>query len=131
MPAALSRTEIAQVAVPRGAARAASTRRYEPEHHMVAWGKREHARTDFHHDTGTLVPADARRIRRGTGEVASDQVLVAVAHPAGSQLDQHLTGLGRIELDLLDAPRRVAFPEDRGFGLHSRTPSVVRLCGRP
>ena len=74
---------------------------------------------------------DARRLTGDTGQIARDQVLVAVAHPAGGQLDQHLTGLGRVEFDLLDAPRRVSLPQDRGLGLHSRTPMFELVCRRP
>ena len=43
-------------------------------------------------------------IGSANGQVAGDQVLVGVAHARRRQLDQHLAGLGRVELDLLDAP---------------------------
>ena len=42
--------------------------------------------------------------------------------PEACDLDQHLPGLRRIELDLLDAPRRVELAEDGGLGLHRKPP---------
>ena len=52
-------------------------------------------------------------------------MLVAVAHAAGGDLDQHLTGLRRIELDLLDAPRRVDAPTGSAAFVFTVTPSVL------
>ena len=115
-------TEITEVAVPGGATWAATTCRHEPEDDVIPGCHREHSWADFHHDTGALVAADARRFAGCTGKVTSDQVLIAVAHPAGRQLHQHLARLRRIELDLLDAPRRMPLPQNRSLGLHGRTP---------
>ena len=42
--------------------------------------------------------------------------------PEACDLDQHLPRLRRIELDLLDAPRRVELAEDGGLGLHRKPP---------
>ena len=71
-------------------------------------------------------------------QVTGDEVLVGVAQPRRGELDEHLTSAGRIELDLLDAPRSVDFPQDRGLGLHGVTPRwfgerSVRIArdGRP
>ena len=50
---------------------------------------------------GGLVPEDGRR---GQGDAALDHVQVAVADARGRRLDQDLTGTGRVDLDLLDAP---------------------------
>src|SRR4029079_19345221 len=41
-------------------------------------------------------------------------------------LDQHLAVLGLVELDVLDAPRRVDLPEDRSLGLHVYPPGWLR-----
>ena len=114
--------EVAQVRMARGTARALAAGRQEGEHDVVADLERADARADLHHDAGTLVAADARRLAGDAGEIAGHHMLVAVAHAAGSQLDQHFAGLRRIEVDLFDAPRRVSFPQNRGFGLHSRNP---------
>ena len=70
---------------------------------------------------GTLVAADDRQLER---QVAGHEVLVGVAHARGRQLDEHLAGTGRIELDLLDAPRRPDLPQDRCLRLH-RIPLVA------
>ena len=103
---------------PRGAAGATAAGGHEAEHDVVAGGHAEHAVADLQHDAGTLVAADQRRLGGGAREVAGHQVLVAVAHAAGDDLHQHLAGLGRIEFDLLDAPRCVASTKNCGLGLH-------------
>src|SRR5581483_7727518 len=61
--------------------------------------------------------------------VAGHEVLVGVAQPRSRELEQHLAGLGRVELDLLDAPLRVRFPEDGGLALHGPT-LLPRYQGR-
>ena len=43
--------------------------------------------------------------------VAGDEVLVGVAQAGGLPLDEHLAGLGRVELDLLDLPVLVRHPD--------------------
>src|SRR5690606_13983972 len=68
--------------------------------------------------------ADQRWLRRATGEVAGDEVLVGVAHAGGGELHQHLVLLRGIELDLLDAPGRVALPQDGCSCSHRPTPPV-------
>ncbi|MEZ5297493.1 MAG: hypothetical protein R2697_14825 [Ilumatobacteraceae bacterium] len=89
---------------------------------MVAGLEPVDARTDLLHDAGALVAADHRRAGSGTGEVAGHDVLVGVAHAGGDQLDQHFVLLRGIELDLLDAPRRVDLAQDGGACLHVQTP---------
>ena len=87
---------------------------------------------DLDHHPGALVAADeGERVgqaqllaqRLGRDHVARDQVLVGVAQPGGAHLDQHLAGLGRVEVDLLDLPLLVQAPEHRGPGLHRSTHS--------
>ena len=104
------------------ARRAAPARRDEPEHDVVAGGQPADVLADLLDDAGALVAADDRQLER---EVTGQQVLVGVAQAGGGDLHQHLTGLGLVELDLLDAPRRVDLPEDRGLGLHGVYPHVV------
>ena len=120
--------EVAQVLVAGGALRALATRRDEAEHDVVAGRQARHARADLEHLTGALVAADHRELLDpelllrllGERQVASEQVLVGVTQPRPDELHQHLTGLGRIELDLLDAPLGLRFPQDRGLHLHGR-----------
>ena len=85
---------------------------------MVAGRHAEHAGADLQHDAGALVAADGGQRGGGAGEVAGDQVLVAVAHAAGDHLHEDLTGLRWVELDLLHAPRRVQLTKDGSLGLH-------------
>ena len=79
---------------------------------MVAGGERGDARPDLDHLTGALVPADDRELlnaelggdRGVERHVAGDEVLVGVAQAGADQLEEDLTGLRRIEVDLLDDP---------------------------
>jgi hypothetical protein len=86
---------------------------------VVAGSQPADALADLLHDAGTLVAADDRQRE---GQVARGQVLVAVAHAAGGDLDQHLTLLGWVELDVFDAPGRVELPENGCFRLHGDPP---------
>ena len=114
--------DVAQVRMAGGAGRALAARRHEAEHHVVARLQRGDARADLLDDTGALVAADHRQ---GHGHVARDEVLVGVAHAGRRELDEHLTVLGRVELDGLHAPVGVTLPQDGGFGLHGASPG----CG--
>ena len=83
---------------------------------------------DLDHLAGALVAADHRELLDahllwrllGQRHVAGDQVLVGVAQAGADELDQHLAGLRRIELDLLDAPLGLRLPQDGGLHLHGR-----------
>ena len=85
---------------------------------------------DLEHLAGALVAADHGELLdpelllrlRGERQVAGEEVLVGVAQPGPDELHQHLTRLGRIELDLLDAPVGLRLPQDRGLHLHGRRP---------
>ena len=72
-------------------------------------------------DSGPLVATDDRQRH---GHVPGDQVLVGVAHPRRGKADEQFALLGGIELDGLDTPIAVAFPQDGGFGLHGFLPKV-------
>ena len=52
------------------------------------------------------------------GEVAHSDVLVGVAQPGETHLDEHLLGAGVVDLELLDLPRGVDFVGDGGTCLH-------------
>ncbi len=106
-----------------GARRALPTGGDESEDDVVTGGQPSNAGTDFLHHAGTFVPADDGQRTR---QVASYQVLVGVAHARGSQLDQYLTLLWRVELDRLDAPALVPLPQNCCFGLHGVPPSRCR-----
>ena len=122
----MSGAEVAQVLVAGRAARAATARRDEPEHDVIAGGQPADPLADLLDDAGALVAADDRQLER---QVTGDEVLVRVAHPRGRQLDQHLARAGRVELDLLHAPRRADLPQDRSLRLH-RIPLVVDVAAR-
>ena len=101
-PPAHQGAEVAQVLVAGRARRAATARRDEAEHDVVAGRQPADVLADLLDDAGALVAADDRQLER---QVAGHQVLVGVAHAGGGDLHQHLTGLGLVEVDLLDAPR--------------------------
>jgi hypothetical protein len=118
--------EIAQVLMPRGAADTTTAARDEAEHDVVARRQPTDAGADFLHHAGTFVAADDRQPER---QVAGDEMFVAVAQPRRRELDEHLTRAWRIQFDLLDAPGRVDFPQDSGFGFHS-DPQGDEQCPR-
>src|SRR6516162_9452044 len=66
-------------------------------------------------DPGTLVPPDDREARR---EIPLTQMLVRAAQARRRVPDEHLTGLGGIELQLDDLKVLAHATQDSGFGLH-------------
>ena len=66
-------------------------------------------------DPGTLVPPDDREARR---EIPLTQMLVRAAQAGRRVPDEHLTGLGGIELQLGDLKVLAHSTQDSGFGLH-------------
>ena len=113
--------EVAEVLVTRRAGRAAPARRDETEDHMVARGQPVHAGPDLLDDARSLVASDDRQRER---QVAGHEVLVGVAQPGADQPDEDLAVLGRVEVDLLDAPVLAYLPQDRCSGLHADLPRV-------
>src|SRR5262249_44268609 len=111
--------EVAQVLVAGRAAGAATARGDEAEDHVVARLQRRDPGTDLLDHAGALVAADDGQLE---GQVTRVEVLVGMAHARGPLLHRDLALLGRIELDLLDAPVLADFPQDRGLGLHSGNP---------
>jgi hypothetical protein len=89
---------------------------HEREDDMVARLERLHARTGLLHDTRGFVPEDERE---RLGQVALDDVQVAVADAAGRDADEHLAFLRRGEVDLENLDRPARLPEDGGLRLHA------------
>ena len=116
---------VAQVGVAGDAHDAAPAGGHEPEHDVVAGLEPAHTLADLDDDPGTLVAADHGRSGGGAGEVARDDVLVAMTHAGRLELDQHLACLGWVELDVLDALRRVEFVQDGGASSHGSPPLDV------
>ena len=83
---------------------------------MVTGFEAPHAVADRLHDSGSLVAAHHREGR--FGEVTHSDVLVGVAQPGETHLDEHLLGAGVVDLELLDLPRGVDFVGDGGTCLH-------------
>jgi hypothetical protein len=101
--------------------------RDEAEHDVVAGLQPRDALADLLDDAGALVAADDGQRER---QVAGHQVLVGVAHTRRRHLDEDLALLGRVELDLLDAPILADHPEDGGLRLHTNPPDVDCCRGR-
>jgi hypothetical protein len=115
------RAEIAQVLMTRRTAGAAAAGGDEPEHDVIARLQPADALAHLLHHAGALVAADDGQLE---GQVTGDEVLVRVAHAGAGELDEHLTRLRRVQLDLLDAPRCVRLPQDCGLRLHRYPPAV-------
>ncbi len=73
------------------------------------------ARAALLDDAGALVAADDRE---AGDDVAVAQVLVGVAEARRHPADQHLVGLGLVELELGDLPVGAGVPQHRCLGLH-------------
>ena len=86
---------------------------------MVALLDAADARAALLDDPGALVAADDREAR---DDVAVAQVLVGVAQARGHPADQHLVGLGLVELELGDLPVGAGLPQHRCLGLHEAPP---------
>jgi hypothetical protein len=110
---------VAQVLSAGRAPAAAAARRDEREDDVVAHLEALDTRAELLDDPGTLVAADGGQQRDA---VTDPHVVVRMAQPGGLDPDQNLVELRRIELDLLDAPRRPGFPEDGGLDLHVHAP---------
>ena len=110
--------------------------RHERRHHVAAGGELGYPVTDLDDDAGALVAADGGRHRRqperaenvlGRGHQALPNVFIGVAQPRGNELQEHLAGARRVEIDVLDRPRCTVFVQYRGAGSHQ--PSGVSLRG--
>ena len=82
-----------------------------------------HARPDLAHDAAGLVAEHHRHRPRAR---AVDRREVGVAQPRADDLDEHLAGAGRVELQVLDHQRRrlgvrpglAHLVQHGGFGAH-------------
>ncbi len=84
--------------------------------------------------TCSTTPAPSWPPTSGTppGQVARAQVVVGVAHARRGELDEHLAGLRRVQVELDHVPRLSGFPHHGCASLHgsSRQQNVIRLLGR-
>ena len=83
---------------------------------MITGFEASHAVADRLDDSGSLVTA--HHGEGCVGEVAHSDVLVGVAQPGETHLDEHLLRAGVVDLELLDLPRGVDFVGDGGTCLH-------------
>ena len=108
-------------------ARPAGAARHRPrQHDGIAHARRVHAVADLLDDAGSLV-AEQHRERRSPVPVL-DRPEIRVTDPAGDQPNEHLTGPGSVDLEVLDAdlaPDRVHHGAER----LSRHPSPFTASG--
>ena len=83
---------------------------------MVAYRNRGHPRADLDHDARALMAEDRREQAFGIGAGAGE--FVGVANTGRLDLDQHLAGLGSIELDGGNLERFAGLEGDCGFDVH-------------
>src|ERR687897_176550 len=121
--------DLAEVAPPRRAGRAAPAGGHEAERHMVAGG---HVRDALPHrldHAGALV-AEHHRHAAGA-EVAVGEVQVGVADAGGGDAHEQLAGARRVELELLHGERLVVRVQHGGADLHAmRCASSASRSGR-
>src|SRR3546814_15357101 len=94
--------------------------RDEAEDHVIADRDAGDARPDLDDLAGAFVAADAGELlepaQRGDpgveDHIAGEPMLVGVAAPGCGPLDLYLTRLRIFELDVLDAPPGLGFPQD-------------------
>ncbi len=103
---------LAQVRLSSHAEEAPAAGADQTDHHPVAGAHGFDAHAHRLHDARRLVAVDGRKLAapRAFGEVD-----VAVADRAGGDFDADLTGLGRVEQEVLDRERRAERPADCGF----------------
>ncbi len=80
---------------------------------MVAGCEPGHPLADLEHDAGSFMAADGRghgrqperaQCLRWWREVAASDVFIGVAQSGRAQLQQHLAGARRVELEFFDGP---------------------------
>src|SRR5581483_6813156 len=80
-----------------------------------------------HDDAGALVAADERE----AGGAGGADVLVGVAQAGRLHPDEDLAGLGLVQVELGDLPRRAALAEHRRAGLHHASSGLGLTLGLP
>src|SRR5215831_459759 len=106
---------VAQVRLAGRAPAAMAADRQERADHVVAGLQPGDALPDFFDDPGTLMAAHEGEARH---DVAVPQMLVGMAQARGCITDEHLTRLGRIEVELGDLEVLAHPAQDRRPGLH-------------
>ena len=110
----------AQVGLARQARRALPAFGRVERNDVVALFHAGHARPDVDDDAGPLVAEDGRKQPFGVG--AGEREFVGVADARRLHLDQHLSGLRPVELDVGDHQRLGLLQCDGGTGLHGGCP---------
>ena len=121
------RAVVADVRVPGGAPAAVAAYGQERGDDVVALLDAAHAGPALLDHPGALMAADDRE---AGDDVTVAQVLVGVAEPGRHPSDQHLVGLGLVELELGDLPVGPGFPQHRCLGLHEALLPRRRLVAR-
>src|SRR4029077_17834374 len=88
--------------------------------HAIAAAHAGHTLADVLDHAGALVPEHARRVPGGVG--SAGRIEIGVAHTAGLDPDEHLSGLRAGELHVLDDERLAELLEHRGADLHPTPP---------
>jgi len=91
---------------------------------MVARLDRGDAAADLAHDAGALMAEDRGEEALGVGP--GEGIGIGVADAGRHHLDQHLAGLGSVEIDRLDGKWRPRLPRYRGTRLHSGSSPFAR-----
>src|SRR5215510_1577084 len=106
---------VAQVRLAGRAPAAMAADRQERADHVVAGLQPGDALPDFLDDPGALVAAHEGEARH---DVAVPQMLVGMAQPRGYITDEHLAGLGGIQVEFGDLKVLAHSAQDRSLGLH-------------
>jgi hypothetical protein len=93
---------------------------------VIADGQILDALADLGDDPGALVTTQHRIARNG--EVTGHQMVVGMAQAGRLQLNGHLTATGIADLDLVDRPRLVQFPDQRTFCLQRLASAFTRTA---
>ena len=126
-------TGLAQRRTAFGAGRAMAATGHEDHDHVVADLQVGDAFAQFLDDAGGLM---AQRHRHRPRAVAVDHRQVRMAQPRGDDLDQHLAGAGRRQVDRLDRQRprcrvrrcKTHLLENGGLDLHREAPWGVAVA---
>jgi len=123
--------EVAQVGLAAGAEPAVAAGRQERADDVIAGLQPADPGAHLLDDSGPLVAADDGVPDR---DIAGSQVIIRVAEPGRDEANEHLTGLGRIQLELDDLPLVADIAKHRCPGPHRSSfrparPGLAR-CGR-
>src|SRR5215468_10574393 len=123
-------THVAQVRLAGRAPAAMAADREERADHVIAGLQPGDALTDLLDDPGALMATHQGEARH---DVAVPQVLIGMAQARGCITDEHLTRLGRIEVELGDLEVLTHPAQDRSLGLHRSLliPSPAAAGARP